>query len=135
MIKIIKGVYGYMTKSGTVKPKTEKDEPFELTAEQEARLVSLGVAAYVEDAPAKVSDNEQMKDEATAHLDPEQLAELTNAKLKELAEEMGIDTKNLKTKAQLIEAITSVDVIPGPVEDVEDDGEELPDFDATEAVE
>lgn len=135
MIKIIKGVYGYMTKSGTVKPKTEKDEPFELTAEQEARLVSLGVAVYVEDAPAKVPDNEQMKDEATAHLDPEQLAELTNAKLKELAEEMGIDTKNLKTKAQLIEAITSVDVIPGHVEDVEDDGEELPDFDATEAVE
>lgn len=133
MIKIIKGVYGYMTKSGTVKSKTEKDEPFELTAEQEARLVSLGVAVYVEDDPAKVLDNEQMKDEATAHLDPEQLEELTNAKLKELAEEMGIQTAKLKTKAQLIAAITDIpleDAIPSEV----DDGEKLPDFDVTEAV-
>ena len=46
MIKIIKGVYGHMV-NGTVKPKTTEDEPFELTPEQETRLVSRGVAVYV----------------------------------------------------------------------------------------
>ena len=48
----------------------------------------------------------------SAHLDPEQLKTLTNAKLTELAKEMGIDTAKLKTKAQLIAAITDV-----PLED------------------
>ena len=60
----------------------------------------------------------------TAHLDPEQLKEFTNAKLKELAEEMGIDTAKLKTKAQLIAAITDV-----PLEDAissEEDDEGAP---------
>ena len=46
----------------------------------------------------------------------------TNAKLKELAEEMGINTAKLKTKAQLIAAITDV-----PLEDAifgEEDGDD-----------
>lgn len=139
MIKIIKGVYGYMDKNGCVKPKTEKDGPFALSEEQEARLVRLGVAVYVGE-PDK--DPDQEKDQEPGHLDHEQLGELTNAQLKELAEEMGIDTKKLTTKAKLIEAITAAEVIPGPAEDgeeeteddAEDDGEQAPTFDATEAV-
>lgn len=43
MIKIIKGVYGVMGA-------TSKTAPFTLSKDEEARLVSLGVAAYV-DAP------------------------------------------------------------------------------------
>lgn len=139
MIKIIKGTYGYMTENGTVKPKTEKDGPFELTKEQEARLVGLGVAEYVQEPQVDPGQDDIGE---TGHLDPEQLGELTNAQLKELAEKMGIDTKKLTTKAKLIEAITAVDVIPGPAEDgeeeteddAEDDGEQAPTFDATEAV-
>lgn len=137
MIKIIKGTYGYMDKNGIVKPKTEKDGPFELTKEQEARLVRLGVAEYV-NGSTNVPDHEPDQDEETGHLDPEQLGELTNAQLKEIAEKMGIDTKKLTTKAKLIEAITAVEIIPGPAEDEEedpeDDGEQAPTFDATEAV-
>ncbi len=134
MIKIISGVYGYLDKNGCVKPKTEKDDPFELTKEQEARLVGLGVAEYVS-APG----NEPETDEFGGYLDPEQLGELTNAQLKELAEEMGIDTKKLTTKAKLIEAITAANVAPGPAEGedgegTEDNGEPLPDFDPAEAV-
>ena len=49
----------------------------------------------------------------TAHLDPEQLKELTNDRLRELAEDMGINPGKLKTKAQLIDAITAVEVAPG----------------------
>ena len=55
-----------------------------------------------------------------------------------MAEDMGIDTAKLKTKAQFIEAITAVDVVPGPdegSEEMEDDGEAPPTFDAAEAVE
>lgn len=49
MIKIISGVYGYRSPdTGSVVPKTSKDEPFSLTPEQEERLVSIGVAEYVE---------------------------------------------------------------------------------------
>lgn len=135
MIKIISGVYGYLDKNGCVKPKTEKDEPFSLTEEQEARLVGLGVAEYV-NTPGQ--ENGQENGQEDVHLDPEQLSEMTNAQLKEMAEEMGIDTKKLTTKAKLIEAITSVEVIPGPAEDgeeePEEDGEPLPDFDPAEAV-
>ena len=56
--------------------------------------------------------------EGAARLDPEQLKELTNAKLRELAEGLGIDTAKLKTKAQLIAAITDI-----PLEDAISGGE------------
>lgn len=144
MIRIIKGVYGYVTPNGIVKPKTGKDGPFELTVEQEARLVRLGVAAYVvPEVPAEDEDeaenepenkeheNEPVEPVETGNLDPEQLKELTNAELKELAEEMGIDTGKLRTKALLIEAITAAEVIPGSVED---GGETPSEFDPAEAV-
>lgn len=144
MIKIIQGVYGYVDKHGFVRPKDCNSEPFETSPEQEARLVKLGVAEYVgepekaepvnEPAQAQISEI----GEEAAHLDPEQLKELTNAELKAMAEDMDIDTAKLKTKAQLIESITAVDVVPGPdegSEGVEDDGEAPPTFDAAEAVE
>ena len=47
MIRIVKGVYGFVNKNGTVSPKTEKSEPFELSEQQESRLVAQGVAVYV----------------------------------------------------------------------------------------
>lgn len=144
MIKIVKGVYGYVDKHGFVRPKDCNSKPFETSPEQEARLVKLGVAEYV-DEPEKaepVNEPAQVQSpeigEEAAHLDPDQLKELTNAELKKMAEEMSIDTAKLKTKAQLIEAITAVDVVPGPDEDsegMEDDGEAPPTFDAAEAVE
>ena len=65
-------------------------------------------------------------------LDPEQLKGLTNAKLAELAKEMGIDTAKLKTKAQLIAAITNV-----PLEDAiseSDDGADNGDNDPPPAL-
>jgi len=64
----------------------------------------------------------------SAHLDPEQLKTLTNAKLTELAKEMGIDTAKLKTKAQLIAAITDVPLEDAIAEDDDgvDDGEAPP---------
>ena len=46
--------------------------------------------------------------------------------LKRLAEDMGIDTKGLKKKAELVEAISAVEVIPGEEENEVDYGEDEP---------
>ena len=117
-----------------------------VTDTEAARLASLGVGVVLEDIPEEdtagavatpVEDEDgagsgvdtpsqdgPAEGKETAHLDPEQLKEFTNAKLKELAEEMGIDTAKLKTKAQLIAAITDV-----PLEDAissEEDDEGAP---------
>lgn len=135
MIRIISGVYGYLDENGVVKPKTEKDEPFELTEEQEARLVGLKVAEYVTaaDGESEQQENEQENDRWT--LTPEQLKELKKDDLKKLAEDIGIDTKNLTTKVKLIEAITAVEVEPGPSEGDKGDEEDAPPtFDPAEAV-
>ena len=62
MVKIIRGVYGYVTDNGVVEPKTVNDAPFSLSVEEEARLVNQGVAEYV-DEPKKA---EPKKAEAKA---------------------------------------------------------------------
>lgn len=49
----------------------------------------------------------------TATLALDQLRSMTVANLKKLAADMGIDTKQLKTKDALIEAICAEEVIPG----------------------
>ncbi len=49
MIKIIKGTYGYVGKNGIPTPKTSNDEPFSVSAEEEQRLIALGVAEHVDD--------------------------------------------------------------------------------------
>lgn len=126
MIRMISGV----TRLGK-RLITPKDGCFAAPPEIENRLVSLGVAAFAEEStpravatpPSEASETQTgvnlpgeengAQGEETAHLDPEQLRALTNGKLRELAEEMGIETGNLRTKAQLIDAITAQDVSAG----------------------
>lgn len=140
MIKIVKGVYGYLNKNGSVIPKTEKDGPFELSEEKEARLVGLGVAVYVNE-PAKVPEKEPGQDEAAediarAEAEPS-LEEMTVKELRELGKEQyGLTFKVGTTKAEMIQAIQ--EKWPQDTEDdeaAEDDGEALPEFDPSEAVE
>ena len=71
------------------------------------------------DVPATAEGNDTPAAEASqngseaAHLDPDQLHDMTVANLKKLAADMGIDTKQLKTKDALIQAICAEDVVPG----------------------
>ena len=135
MIKIIKGVYGYVDKkTGVVSPKTEKDGAFSLPPEKEERLVNLGVAVYVEGPePAPVEDVEAAEDIARAEAEPA-LEDMTANELRELGKEYGLTFKVGTKKAEMVEAIK--DKWPQPVEEeAEDDGEPLPSFDAAEAVE
>ncbi len=110
--------------------------------EVERRLVERGVAVYAQECAAgggatppvvgndtDTGENPPQREtgaegDESAHLDSEQLKELTNDKLRELARDMGVDTAKLKTKAQLIEAITAEDVTPGD-EDEDDAPPEL----------
>ena len=126
MIKMISGE----TRIGNQTRKSA-DGWFTAPPEVERRLVRTGAAVYAQEGGEEgvatlcvgengidLGENPPQSENAaegaeSAHLDPEQLGELTNTKLRELAEEMGIDTARLKTKAQLIEAITAEEVSPG----------------------
>ena len=141
-VKITNGLYGYRPEGAKHPRPVSAGGLCVVTDTEAARLASLGVGVVLEDIPeedttgavatpvegeddegAGVDTTDQggpAEGEETARLDPEQLKELTNAKLKELAEEMGIDTAKLKTKAQLIAAITDVpleDAISGEEDD------------------
>ena len=145
-VKITNGLYGYRPEGAKHPRPVSAGGLCIVTDTEAARLASLGVGVVLEDIPEEdtagavvtpVEDEDgagsgvdtpsqdgPAEGKETAHLDPEQLKEFTNAKLKELAEEMGIVTAKLKTKAQLIAAITDV-----PLEDAissEEDDEGAP---------
>lgn len=154
MIKIISGVYGYRDPvTGSVVPKTSKDEPFSLSPEQEERLVSLKVAEYVDaegaetaQATLEVGGNETQPDaEKTVHggaEEPERadninhqqvqvlLDEMSAKDLREYGKGLGLTFKVGMTKAEMREQIEAeLQALNG-----EDDGDEPPTFDAAEAV-
>lgn len=135
-VKIICGSYGYRTKYG-VKPVMLGDT-CEVDGMEAGRLVGLGVAEIVDapaapassaaeqeynDTPAEKSATEKP---AAAHLVLEDLADMTVANLKKMAADMGIDTKALKTKDALIQAICAEEVYPGEPMDGPDLGAEAP---------
>lgn len=152
MIKIVRGVYGFKDENGIIRPKTAADEPFELLAEQEERLVSLGVAEYVggiEDEQADETEQDGIEDEQGPigfdEIPPEDFAEedaeameeiidletLSGKELRELGKDYGLTFKANAKKADMIAAITEAQ---NEVALAEDDDEPAPVFDATEAV-
>jgi len=145
-IEIISGSYGWRKTKDAMPKLVERGGICEVDEAEARRLVALGVAAIVheaDEAPVASGSTVESGDtpcadmpseetgaesDAEAHLDPEQLKGLTNAKLAELAKEMGINTAKLKTKAQLIAAITDVPLEDAIAEDDDgvDDGEAPP---------
>ena len=152
MIKIVRGVYGFKDKNGIVRPKTEADEPFELLPEQEARLVSIGVAEYVGGIDEEQADETEqggideeqdpigfdetppedfVEDEAEVMEEIIDLETLSGKELREIGKEYGLTFKANTKKADMIAAITEAQK---EVAEAEDDDEPAPVFDATEAV-
>ena len=133
MIHIIRGVYGYLDKDGIVRTKTEKDAPFELLPEQEARLVRLGVAEYVGNVKsAPVEETAAASDTEEAPTDRLSLADLSVKELREIGKEYGISFKVGISKAEMVAAIQKAEAEAEL--DEPEDGEEAPVFDASEAV-
>lgn len=118
MIKIIAGVYGHYV-GGKVIARDATSAPFELTAEQEARLVGLGIAQYVDAPviPAEIGEEEGEKP----------LEEMTAKELAELGAEYGLEFKKGTKKADMIAAIKEAEA---PIED----GLAAPDLDPAAAV-
>ena len=128
IVEILCGGYGCPTKTGV--HTVSRGERCEVSDAEAARLIGLGVAKFAfsaptapetapAEAPAAAESNDTPAAEAsqngseTAHLDPDQLQSMTVAELKKLAADMGIETKQLKTKDALIQAICAEDVVPG----------------------
>ena len=128
MIRIIRGVYGYLDKDGIVRPKTEADAPFALLPEQEARLVRLGVAEYVGIAEEE-PDSVEFEEEPVVEVP---LSEYTVKELRELGKEYGLSFKVGISKAEMVAAIEQAEAELVDAED--EDGELAPVFDASEAV-
>lgn len=148
MIKIVRGVYGFLDKNGIVRPKTEADEPFELLPEQEARLVKLGVAQYVENVKDEQEQEESAPDETEeVETEDEQdpigfdetpaeellLSEMSVPELRKVGKGYGLTFKVGTSKAEMVKAIEAAEAeVHTEAED--DDGEPAPVFDASEAV-
>ena len=128
MIKIVRGVYGFLDKNGIVRPKTEADEPFELTPEQEARLVKLGVAQYVdtEDEQEPIGFDETPTEERL-------LSEMSVKELREIGKEYGLTFKVGMTKDAMVQAIEAAEAELN-IDAEDEDSEPAPVFDASEAV-
>ena len=114
--------------------KTPENGPFECDDAQAARLVKMGVANYVDDLgwravadPVPQPDGPQEPEKKTVSLDKEQLEAMDYNELKKLAADMGVKPKGNK-KADLIEAIATVEVEVEEVDDLDD----LPDLSTAE---
>ncbi len=111
MIKIIKGTYGAII-NGQIRPKNASSPAFSLDEKEEARLVKLGVAEYVGEAPAPAADEPKQEAKEPAKADekePEASADddLKKKSMKELvqiAKELNVNSFGLK-KTDLIEKI------------------------------
>ncbi|MCF8017834.1 MAG: hypothetical protein K9L62_00415 [Vallitaleaceae bacterium] len=134
LIKIINGTYGYRpTGSKHIEPKQAGDPPFEVEDSKAERLVSLGVAAYV-DNPVKTVDTTKKEDvngvataikgnngqstgvnppkednssngaESTQDI-PEYNADMKAAELREIMEECGLTYKVGMSKADMVDAL------------------------------
>ena len=106
-LKLIKG----LSYTGVVEATKKKPDVFTEDKAIADRAVASGYFKLVgEETPEQSTPQ-------TAHLDKGQLEEMKFDDLKKLAADMGIETAGLKKKADLVEAIAAVEVIPGPAED------------------
>lgn len=144
-VEIISGSYGWRKTKDAMPKLVERGGICEVDEAEARRLVALGVAAIVHevdeasvasgstaesgDTPCAdmPSAENGAESDAEAHLDAEQLQEMTVVQLKELAAELGIvETAKLRRKNDLIAAIAAVAALPG--EEVGED--DLPDLSA-----
>ena len=144
MIEMIAGVFGLPVKQPNGKTrvvaKGPKDGPFAASKEQEARLVSMKLARYVElpeeddeaGAPIGFNDMPELPEGVTAI--PEYSEESTAKELREIGKLCGLTFKVGMTKAEMVAALDEhieANMVEGDELPEEDDA---PSFDASEAV-
>lgn len=122
MIRLKCGVYG--AEDGMKRP---KDGPFSLTDNEEARLVSRGVAEYVFDRLVPPIQPTHTESEKVLHYD----VGMTMKQLQGIAAYFGLDASKLKRKqavVDMLDAHLAVDGTTGepPEEDLDSEDEEPP---------
>lgn len=94
VIRIVSDVtYGHL-ENGIVKPKTKKSEPFQVDDANGKRLISLGIAKEVTEAPKQ-----------EYHLDEGQLLEMSINELRALAKDMQLSASG--SKAEIVARIVA----------------------------
>lgn len=123
LIKIINTTYGHRPilpngqKSHYVIPVRPGEPPIEVEQAEGERLIALGVAAEV--TPEKITAQEPEAPEGASEAKTEGDAEKVSLdsmsfnELKALAQEMGLDVGGIRSKAGMIEAITTAQEDPG----------------------
>ena len=140
MIKMIRGVFG-LPVNGIVKPMDKNSDPFEAGAEQEARLIRLGLAVRVDgepvnaetvdtDAPIGFDEMPPLPEGVTAI--PEYSVDMKATDLREIGAMCGLTFKVGMSKKDMVAALDA-HFEAEPAEDVDAD-EDAPVFDAAEAV-
>ena len=137
MIRIIHGVYGHYV-GGRVVAKDKTSKPFSLDPEQEARLVRVGVAAYVQEKPADALP--ELPEGVTAI--PAYSMETKADDLRKIAKQLGMTFPVGTTKAEMVaqmdafleEHTEDVENMDDDVDMPPEDTEEAPTFDAAQAV-
>ena len=96
MIRLISGVYG--AEDGMKRP---KDGPFSLTDNEEARLVSRGVAEYVFDRPTLPAAPSRTESVNAIRYDEG----MTMKQLRGIADYLGLDTSKLRSKRDVVKLL------------------------------
>lgn len=121
-IRITNGTYGYKDPvSGTIKPKSI-GETVTVDDKEADRLVDLNVAVIISENNKNVENVAENNGDIGYSV--EELSELKNSELAKIAEKLGVDTKYLKKKSDLINAIISAVEVQDndiPVVSTEDD--------------
>ena len=134
LIRIVSGNYGARPAGGRLTVIT-KGNTVEVPDDEAARLVNLGVAAYVkepvlmaetvpapvsEDAPSDTPD-EEVNEAPEAH--EESLEDMPFEQLKQLAKESGLPVGKLRSRTNIIKALQELE-----------DGDKPPSMDAEDVV-
>ena len=96
MIRLISGVYG--AEDGMKRP---KDGPFSLTDNEEARLVSRGVAEYVFDRTTLPAASSHAENVNAMRYDEG----MTMKQLRGIADYLGLDTSKLRSKRDVVKLL------------------------------
>ena len=146
MIRMVAGVYGLIIKRDDGSTYTQgmgpESGPFSLTNAEEERLVSMKVAVYVDGEPAPVpAETPELPDGVVGI--PEYSVDSSISDLRAVGKMCGLTFKVGMSKADMVAAldehiaehtVDDVDPDADEAEDIVEDSEPAPVFDAAEAV-
>ena len=131
LIRIVSGCYAAHPNGGRLKV-IDKGQTVEVSEDEAARLVNLGVAAYVKEpvlmadipsAPVSEDATSDTTDEEVNEAPEESLEDMPFEQLKQLAKESGLPVGKLRSRTNIIKALQELE-----------DGDKPPSMDAEDVV-